>query len=175
MAKRFFENRAWFNKLFHDLKVLLDKITSQIDGYENKSFYYYKPKDLPFIIDFYSIFLTGTDNKLNLNITAVLDDNVVENPHIRVEEPVLFIVLHTDNDSSAWVTDCILKNNHLDKNEEKEGMINGIIDWGGEYGKVKYYSFVVPLDKFSEYSDELAKELIVDRIDELQDKFGNAS
>ncbi len=173
-AQRFFENRAWFNKLFHDLKVLLDKITSQIDGYDKKRFYYYKQKEVPLIVDFYSVFCTGA-NKLNLNISAVLDDKVVENRYILVEEPLLFIVLHTENDYPAeWITDNILKNNCLDVNEVKEEIISGVINWGKGYDKINYYSFLVPLDKFSVYSDDLAKELIVERINEVQDKYDKA-
>ena len=172
-AQRFFDNRVWFNNFFHDLKVLLEKITSQIDGYESKNLYYYKPRDIPFIIDFYSIFLTGSD-RFNLNISAVLDKDVVENPYIRVEEPLLFIVLHNEMvHHPSWVTDNILKNINLDENEENDGIISGIINWGEGYDKVKYYSFIVPLDKFSKYSDELAKELIVDRVNEIQGIHGD--
>ncbi len=168
IAGKFFKNVNWFNNFFHDLKTLLDKITSEIEGYDKKVYYYFKSNDVPSIPQIYYVLL-GSDDFLTLNISVIFDKEYVKNPLILVEEPIIFIVLHSyKKHDTTWVVRSILQDKYLQEIKEKDSIISGVVDWGEDYPDIKFYSFSAPLDAFSDYSDELVKDMIVDKLNALQ-------
>ena len=179
MSERFFANIKWFNKFFDDLKVLLDKITSQIEGYDHKLYYHRKSNDKPRIPRLYHVLL-GSDNQLNLNLSIVLGDDRVKNQMISVDEPLIIIALHDYKKwGTTWVIENIIDEVNIkdDLKKDDSGVLSGSLDWGNEYPEIHFYAFKVPLDAFTEYSDQIVKEMIVNRVRKIQemydDEYGN--
>ena len=170
LANRFFNNVKWFNNFFHDLKTLLDKITSEIEGYDKKVYYYFKANDIPAIPQIYYVLL-GSDELLNLNLSVVLDKEFVTNPLIPINEPVICVVLHTyEKHDTTWITRNILQDKYLKEIKDSNDIISGIIDWGTDYPEIQFYSFTVSLSLFTEYSEAIVKEKIVDKVNEIQEQ-----
>ncbi len=171
LAEKFFSNIKWFNTFFHDLKTLLDKITSKIEGYDKKIYYYPKSNDIPAIPPAYYVLL-GSDDKLTLNIVVVLDKDFIKNTLIKADEPIIFFVLHNYvKYNSMWLAHDLLQDKNLLEIKSTDGFITGILHWGKNYPEVNFFSFIVPLSIFIEYSDNIVQEKIVEKINKIQNMY----
>lgn len=162
-ASRFFNNVTWFNKFFSDLNILYDKLkvsiekTFQIEG----GYYYYKSNICPSIPVLYFLYFGG-DKKIGVQIATVLDKSYIKNRDISMEEPSLIVVIHDyENYGNTGVTEHILAGNNIKKLEIKGDLIRGKLSWEVE---ISFYAFIIPIDKFSDFKDELIESEIIEKI-----------
>jgi hypothetical protein len=163
-AESFYYNYHWFNQFFNDLKTLFEKLAETIGEnteYTDSRLYYYKADQTPQIPSFYYLLMGGTNLDF-LQLIAVLDDNIVQNIHLKMKEPSIVVISHQYEDNPNWLGSNILQNLGIKNEGSVDGYSIGRMDFE-PYPSFK--AFALPLDTFSEYSDEKVFEKIISRLD----------
>ena len=163
-AESFYYNYHWFNQFFNDLKTLFEKLAETIGentGYTNSRLYYYKADQTPQIPSLYYLLMEGK-NIDHLQLIAVLDDNVVQNSTLQMKEPSIVVISHQYEENPNWLGSYILQNLGIKNEGSEDGYSLGKMDFEPF---PSFKAFALPLDTFSEYSDEKVYEEIISRLD----------
>ena len=163
-SQNFFSNVRWFNEFFLNMKILFDKISNVIEKetyYNDKWIYYYKPTIYPSIPSTYFLGMEG-EGQLKLQIIALFDDEFVKNSYLSISEPSIMIIQHDNEDNSEYIGWNILENKAINKIKEEDGLVSGILEWGDG---IEFRSFLLPLDLFCKYDDNLVIEHIVRKLE----------
>jgi len=169
-AETFFYNVRWFNNFFNDMKSLFDKLGDEIEKNANCSdrwIYYYKPGQFPQIPSTYFLAMQHNEAIKNeglhhLQIIGVFDDQYIKNEHLKIHEPSLIVIQHDYRDNSTWIGNNILQDYSTKDVVKEVDYIIGILD---SDPKIRFRSFIIPLEKFSEYKEKTVYEELISKLD----------
>lgn len=163
LAEMFFKNVEWFQGFFNNLKNLFDnQIGAIIEndlGYTVYDYYYNKSNLQPSIPDYYTMFWRGR-NSFHLQLSFILNKNAVVNKAIKINEPILLIILH--NWKNPWdnvIQNLIIKNQNIKNLNRKDGIISGILFYQNR--SVKFYAFQIPLNTFDKYDEQIVRKKLI--------------
>lgn len=168
-VRLFNDSLTWWRDFFDDLKTLFDKIAIIIEkdlGYDEKTYYYYKSNEAPSIPSAYFLCLSG-EGKVNIQMCIILDRDYLDASIIKASEPIILVILNDCEENTTAIGYAILENKDINQVTETEGIITGTLDWDPE---VKFTACRIPLDVFEKYDDEIVRERIVRKIDQISNK-----